>query len=61
MHPVSSTNTHHDVADVVELEMLKNIKNWISWEWNITFLRNKKILTCASNDTFWEVICYVKT
>ena len=29
-HPVLSTNTHHDVTDVVELEMLKNIKNRIS-------------------------------
>ena len=24
--------------------MIKNIKTWITWEWNITFLRNKKIL-----------------
>ena len=24
--------------------MIKNIKTWITWEWSITFLRNKKIL-----------------
>ena len=27
--------------------MIKNTKTWISWEQNITFLPNKKILTCA--------------
>ena len=44
MHPVSCANTHHDVTDLANHEMLKNTKTWISWEWNITFLLNKQIL-----------------
>ena len=44
MHPVSCTNIHHDVTDLVNHEMAKNTKTWISRERNITFLRNKKIL-----------------
>ena len=44
MHLVSCTNTHHDITDFVDLGMVKNIKTWISWEQNITFLRNKKNL-----------------
>ena len=42
MHPVSCTNTHHDVTDLVKHPMVKNTKTWISREWNITFLSNKK-------------------
>ena len=49
MHPVSCTNTHHDVTDLLNRGIAKNTKTWISWEWNITFLRNKKILNlCLS-------------
>ena len=44
MHLVSCTNTHHDVTDLVNHEMVKNRKTWISWERNITFLQIKKIL-----------------
>ena len=44
MHLVSCTNTHRDVTDLVNHRMVKNTKTWISWEQNITFLRNKKIL-----------------
>ena len=44
MHPVSCINTHHDVTDLISHGMVKNIKTWISWEWNIIFPRNKKIL-----------------
>ena len=44
MHLVSCTNTHCDVTDLVNHEMVKNAKTWISWERNIIFLRNKKIL-----------------
>ena len=44
MHPVSCTNIYHDVTDLVNHEMVKNTKSWISWERNITFLQNKKIL-----------------
>ena len=47
MHLVSCTNTHHDVADFVDLRMVKNSKTWISWEQKITFPGNKKILICA--------------
>ena len=42
MHPVSCTNTHHDVTDLLNCEITKTTKTWISWEWNITFLRNEK-------------------
>ena len=45
MHPVSCTNTHHDVIiNFVNHGMFKNTKTWISWEWFITFLWNKKNL-----------------
>ena len=44
MHPVLCTNTHHDVTDLVNHGMVKSTKTWISWERNITFLQNKKIL-----------------
>ena len=53
---VSRTNTHHDVTDLVNLGMIKNIKAWISREQNITFLWNKKYLICASDGPLWEVI-----
>ena len=43
-HPVSSTNTHHDVTNLVNHGMVQNTKTWISRERNITFLWNKKIL-----------------
>ena len=59
MHLVSCTNTHHDVTDFVDLGIAKNTKTWISWERNITFLGNKKFLTYTSDDTFWEVICFL--
>ena len=55
MHPVSYTNIHRDVTDLVNHWMVKNRKSWISWERKITFLRNKKFLTCSSDDPFWEV------
>ena len=42
-------NTHRDVTDLVNHGMVKNTKTWISWEQNIIFLRNKKIL----NLCFW--------
>ena len=40
MHPVSCANTHHDVTDLVNHGIVKNIR--ISRERNLTFLRNKK-------------------
>ena len=56
VHPVSCTNAHDDVTDLVNHGMVKNTITWISWEQNITFQRNKKFLASASDDTFWEVI-----
>ena len=44
MHLVSSANTYCDVTDLVNHEMFKNTKTWISWERNIIFLRNKNVL-----------------
>ena len=41
---VSCTNTRSDVTDLVKHEMAENTKTWISWEQNILFIRNKKIL-----------------
>ena len=42
VHPVSCTNTHHDVTDLVNHGMVKNTKTWLFWERNKTFPRNKK-------------------
>ena len=42
MHPVSCTDTHHNVTDFVSHGMVKNTKTWISWKRNIFSLRNKK-------------------
>ena len=42
MYPLSCTNTHHDVTDLVNHGIVKNTETWISRERNITFLRNKK-------------------
>ena len=57
---VSCTNTYCDITDSVN-HGIKNTKTWISWERNIIFfMKQKKFLICASNDTFWEVIvCFV--
>ena len=44
MHPVSCTNTHHDVTYFVNHGMVKNTKTWIFREQNRIFLWNKKIL-----------------
>ena len=52
MHPVLFTNTNHDVTDLVNHGMVKNTKTWISWN------GNKKFLTYASDDSFWEVIVF---
>ena len=51
--PVSCTNTHHDVTDLVNNGMLKNTKTWISWEWNITFLRNEKVINMCLR---WHIL-----
>ena len=50
---VSCTNTHHAVTDLVNHEMAKNTKTWISWEQNITFPQN---LTFGLDHTSSEAI-----
>ena len=35
---------NHNVTKLVNHEIVKNTKTWIFWEWNTTFLQNKKIL-----------------
>ena len=56
MHPVSRTNTHHDVTN---FGMVEITKTWISWEQNITFLRNKKILNLCLRWHFLRSYCFV--
>ena len=56
MHPVSCANTH-DVTDLLNHGMDENTKTWISWEQKF-FYKVKKFLTCASDDTFREVIVF---
>ena len=53
MHPVLCTDTHHDVTYLVNHGMVKNTKSWISREWNITFLWNKKILNLC---LIWHIL-----
>ena len=50
---VSCTNTHCDDTDSVNHGMVKNTKTWISWEWNRTFLWNKKILNLCLR---WHIL-----
>ena len=50
IHPVTCTNTHYDVIDLVNHGMVKNTKPWIC---SITFLRNKKIwIMCLR----WDIL-----
>ena len=49
MHPVSRTNTHHDVTDLVNHGMVRNTKN--RKKGNIAFLRNKKTLNLCLRHT----------
>ena len=53
MNPVSCTNTHPNVTDLVNHEMFKNTKTRISWERNITLLWNKKILNLCLR---WHIL-----
>ena len=53
MYLVLCTNTHRDVTDSVNHGMVKNTKTWISWEWNIIFLRNEKILNLCLR---WHIL-----
>ena len=58
MHPVSCTNTHDDVTDLVTHGMVENKKKYPE-NGTSTFYEIKKFLTCASYDTFWEIYCFV--
>ena len=52
MHPVSCTNTHHDVINLVNHEMIKKTKNLNILKKKKLFYEIKKFLTYASDDTF---------
>ena len=56
LYLVSCNNTHRDITDSVNNGMVINTKTWISWGQNIFFYEIKKLLICASDDIFWEVI-----
>ena len=58
MYPVSCTNTHHGITDLLNHE-IKNTKTWISWEWDITFLWNKKILNLYLRWHILRSYCFV--
>ena len=59
LYPVSCTNnTHHDITDLVNHGMVKNTKTWISWERNITFLKNKNILNLCLRCHILRSYCF---
>ena len=59
MHHVSCTNTHHDVTDLVNHQMVKNTKTLISREQNIILLSNKKILNLCLRGHIMRNYCFV--
>ena len=59
MHPVLCTNAYHDIMNLVNHGMVKNTKTWISWEWNITFLQNKRILNLCFRQRILRSYCFV--
>ena len=59
MHLISCTNTHSDVTDSVNHGMVKNRKTQISWQRNIIFLRNKKILNLCLRWHILRSYCFV--
>ena len=59
MYLVSCTNTHRDVTDSINHGMVKNTKTWISWERNILFLWNKKILNLCLRWHILRIYCFV--
>ena len=53
MYPVSCTGTHHDVTDLVNHWMVKNVKeSIISREQNKIFYATKNFLTRGSGGTY---------
>ena len=59
MHLASCTNTHHDVTNLINHEMVKNSNTWISEERNITFLQNKEILNLWRRWHIWRSYHFV--
>ena len=57
VHLVSSSNIHHDVPDFVNLGIVKKYKNLniLRTEHNF-YTKQKKFLTCASDDTFERLL-----
>ena len=53
MHTVSCTDTHHGITDLLNHEVAKNIKTWISWERNVIFLWNEKNLNLCLR---WHIL-----
>ena len=53
IHLVSCTNTHRDITDLVNHGIVKNTKTLLSWEQNIIFLQNKKILNLCFR---WHIL-----
>ena len=53
MYLASCTNTHREVTDSVNHGMVKNTKTWISWERNLIFLQNKKVLNLCLR---WHIL-----
>ena len=59
MYLVSCTNTHRDVAYLVNHGMIKNTKTWMSWEQNIIFLWNKEIINLCLRSHILRSYCFV--
>ena len=58
MYTLSYTNTHHDVIDLVNHEIVQNTEVWISWEWDVTILRNKKNSYPEPHMTYFEKLSF---
>ena len=58
MHSILCTNIHHDVTDLVNHRMVKNTKLEDLENGTWFFYEIEKFLSCASDDTSWEVIVF---
>ena len=58
MYPISCTNTHHDVTDLINHGMVKIQKFEYLENGTWLFYERKKSLTCALYDKLWEVIVF---
>ena len=52
MHPVSCTDTHHDVTDLVNHGIVKNTKHEYLENGKQLSYETKKFLTCTSDGAF---------